>query len=727
MSFHFSTIYDIIRADKPEARLHQPSERGKYEMKLIYLWIESYRHIKEQGYLLNAGYDVKYDKGTNWLSISEKASLDKMLYGDKISIAAIVGDNGAGKSTLLDAVRAVLFDKDRRGTEITGFLIWEDARKVNVFSFMEEKKKPRADASVEMRRWPPDDFDLVYYSDFLDEKYYLEEFDDGENESIYMGRRLSGSSAQKNISTAYLLRKNGSVLNHFHSDTKRQMDFYGSLREGVQPLPFPAPAGLSVKIEFLKPDVFDRVLDASLQAYEYMGMGHHGEINTTAYVIGLLKEMDEAYEKKTIRNLKPLSVMQILQWDIFAAYLYNLLAERMQAHEQPHDYEQIDKCVKLVIPSEEVEADTLWEELEKVFSQKLSEEESFEDYLSFYHETVQMLERPKNGNFHVEFHIPEQMMQLFRERDQFSFVFPIMQESHRTMEDILDDFPQVYMDKTGWNGDWDREGFMRLYDSYMKISYEIDFLKCSWGMSSGESSMFNLFARLHAALRRWEQRDVILILDELDSWFHPQWQQKIMDFLTRFLRTSYPQRAFQVILTTHSPVLLSDIPRENVIFMQKESVVEKDHEQTFAANIASLYYDSFFMEAGSIGEVAKGSIVHLLDAINELEKEKPENNRGRSLLNRFLQKQYPEAGEGIPRGLQTAAEGNARKLLQMLINHIGEDIWRYKANEQFHRFLEDSPVDREREIRRKLSELGDEKGQEFVRELLRQYLREEER
>ena len=695
-------------------------------MKLVYLWIENYRHIKEQGYLLNAGYDVKYDKGTSWLSISEKASLDKMLYGDRISIAAIVGDNGAGKSTLLDAVRTVLFDKGRRETEITGFLVWENAEKWNVFSFMEAEKRPKADAAVEIREWPPDDFGLIYYSDFLDEKYYLEEFDDGGGESIYMMGRSSKSSAQSNISTAYLLRENGSVLDYFHSDTRRQMDFYGSLRKEVQPLPFPAPAGLSVKIEFLKLDIFDRVLDASLQAYEYKGMGHHGEINTTAYVIGLLKEMDEAYEKKTIRNLKPLGVMQILQWDIFAVYLYNLLAERKQGHEQPHDYDQIDESVKLVI-SEEVEADTLWDELERVFSKKSTEEESFENYLSFYHETVRMLEHPKNGNFHVEFRIPEHIMQLLSEHDQFPFVFPIMQESHRTMEDILSDFPKVYMDKTGWNGGWDREGFMCLYDSYMKISYEIDFLKCSWGMSSGESSMFNLFARLHAALQRWEKRNVILILDELDSWFHPQWQQKVMDSLTRFLRTSYPQRGFQVILTTHSPVILSDIPRENVIFMQKKSVVEKEHEQTFAANIASLYYDSFFMEAGSIGEVAKGGIVHLLDAISELEKEKPENNRGRSLLKSFLQRQYPEAREGMPESFKAVSEEGARKLLQMLIDHIGEDIWRYKANEQFHRFLEDSPVDREKEIRRKLGELRDERGQKFIRELLQQYLREEER
>ena len=78
-------------------------------MKLIYLWVENYIHIKEQGYLLNAGYDVKYDRDgeRHKLSISEKDNIDGMLYGDKIAVTAIVGDNGAGKSTFLTIAGAL--------------------------------------------------------------------------------------------------------------------------------------------------------------------------------------------------------------------------------------------------------------------------------------------------------------------------------------------------------------------------------------------------------------------------------------------------------------------------------------------------------------------------------------------------------------------------------------------------------------------------------------------
>lgn len=448
-------------------------------------------------------------------------------------------------------------------------------------------------------------------------------------------------------------------------------------------------------------------------------------------MIGLLKKMEKVYQRKTIMNVKPLEAIQMLQWDIFVDYIYNLLAMRKQEHENSHDYDQVDEIIKkvIVIGAEE---DIIWEELERIFSAESTEEENFEDYLNFYHKASWMLKRPKNGNFHVTFSIPDNMMQILSEHDPFPYIFPIMlEERSRDREDIMDRFPEEYMNKNGWNGDWNRDAFMDFYDGYMRISYEIDFLKCSWGMSSGESSMFNLFARLHEALQEREKEKAVIVFDELDSSFHPQWQQKIIDSLVRFLRISYPHKEFQMILTTHSPILLSDIPRGNVIFMRKGNNVETEHSQTFAANIASLYYDSFFMKRGSIGEVARRSVVNLMEAICELEEEKQkgilEGDRDFELFKRFLLKQYPEAEGSILRNYMEKSRKNARKLLQMLIDNIGEDIWRYKANEQFQHFLEGHKTDKEEEIRGILNELEKKEGREFVRVFLEQWLREEER
>lgn len=691
-------------------------------MKIIYLWIKTYEHIKNRGYLFHAGYTADYDEGTNSLTIQKTDNIESLLYGDRISVTAIVGDNGAGKSTLLDAVRTILFDSRSWDKSIEGFLVWEDKGQLNLFPFM--KKTPDAPNNISVHKTLPDNFNLIYYSDFLDIKYYLNEFDDEEDVYTYIDEYHDSFrnrySIQINISTAYLLRKNSSnMLDFFHSDTRRQIDFYGSPQG--KSLPFPAPANLSVKIEFLGIDIFDNVLDAPLQAYEYMGMGHHGEINTKAYIIGLLTEMETIYQNKTIPNDKPLEVLEILQWDIFVVYLYHLLSMRREEHPETNDYSQVDEIIKIVFSAVLDDFD-LWNELEKTFSQTWTDEENFETYLSFYLKTLQALESPKYGNFNVAFSIPDHMMHILCDNIRLKYNASDWRVLNNTAIQALLRFPDEYMARCGWNGNWSVDTFMNFYDNYLKIACHIDFLKCSWGLSSGENSMFNLFARLHEALQVEEKENIILIFDELDSSFHPQWQQKIIRSLTEFLRKGYPNKEFQLILTTHSPVLLSDIPETNVLFLRKDSV-ETDHEQTFAANIANLYYDSFFMDKGSIGETARGSIIHFMDAVLELEKEgnKNEPNQGRAqrLLNRFLNKQYPNMGNHDKK-----SEDECRTLLQLFVDSIGEDIWRYKANERYHQYL-DMGKDKKAKLQDDLTEFAREQGKDSVITLLKEWLEKE--
>ena len=433
-----------------------------------------------------------------------------------------------------------------------------------------------------------------------------------------------------------------------------------------------------------------------------------------------MKEMEKCYHDKTNPNSEPLDVLQILQWDIFVVYLYNLLSLRRQKHNETNDYSQVNAIIKRTLPSS-IEIFDFWGKLEKIFSQTWTDDENFEIYLSFYLETLDALESPKEGNLNIAFSIPDHMMQILSAYIH-SRKTPGRRANSRTALQALLRFPDEYMAKCGWNGNWSVDTFMNFYNNYLKIACHIDFLKCSWGLSSGENNMFNLFARLHEALQVEEKENIILIFDELDSSFHPQWQQKIIRSLTEFLRKGYPNKEFQLILTTHSPVLLSDILERNVLFLRKDSV-ETNHEQTFAANIASLYYDSFFMDKGSIGETARGSINHFMDAVLELEKEgnEIESNQGRAqrLLNRFLDKQYPNMGNHDKK-----SEDECRTLLQLFVDSIGEDIWRYKANERYHQFL-DIGKDKKAKLRDDLTEFAREQGKDSVIALLKEWLEKE--
>ena len=71
--------------------------------------------------------------------------------------------------------------------------------------------------------------------------------------------------------------------------------------------------------------------------------------------------------------------------------------------------------------------------------------------------------------------------------------------------------------------------------------------------------------------------------------------------------------AFNIIIATHSPFILSDMPRENILYLYKGK--KQDREQfikPLAANISDILYQSFFLRNGFIGEWARTKINEIL-------------------------------------------------------------------------------------------------------------------
>ena len=140
-------------------------------------------------------------------------------------------------------------------------------------------------------------------------------------------------------------------------------------------------------------------------------------------------------------------------------------------------------------------------------------------------------------------------------------------------------------------------------------------------ISSGERALLNYMSRLYFASQIndfipnsgfvWNE-SVLLLIDEIDLYLHPEWQRQILnDFLTA-IQEYFPHNYFQIIITSHSPIVLSDIPHENSIFLRKDGdkiVQDKHAVQTFGANIHTLYRDAFFIKDGvAIGAYAKDKI-----------------------------------------------------------------------------------------------------------------------
>ena len=111
-------------------------------------------------------------------------------------------------------------------------------------------------------------------------------------------------------------------------------------------------------------------------------------------------------------------------------------------------------------------------------------------------------------------------------------------------------------------------------------------------------------------------KNVCVIFDEMDLYMHPDYQTILIELLiqvTEGLGLRHV-KGLQIICASHSPFILSDIPRNNVLFLKDgEEYLTGKKMRTFAANIGDLLCDSFFMQNGLIGEYSKNRIISLVD------------------------------------------------------------------------------------------------------------------
>jgi len=163
------------------------------------------------------------------------------------------------------------------------------------------------------------------------------------------------------------------------------------------------------------------------------------------------------------------------------------------------------------------------------------------------------------------------------------------------------------------------EEFIEEYD---KISSYFASFSFSWeGLSSGESAFLSLFGRLFSIREKIiDNTNLILLLDEADMLFHPEWQRNYIEILHKVIPIIFPNKNIQVILATHSPLMLSDIPKQNTLFLQKNKdtgITEAiEGENTFAANIFSLLNNAFFLEKCGMGEYSFNKIEWLINQIH---------------------------------------------------------------------------------------------------------------
>lgn len=93
--------------------------------------------------------------------------------------------------------------------------------------------------------------------------------------------------------------------------------------------------------------------------------------------------------------------------------------------------------------------------------------------------------------------------------------------------------------------------------------------------------------------------NINVIFDEIELYFHPDMQRTFLTYLLAYLdRVGFQNiTGINFCFVTHSPFILSDIPSDNILFLEKKGDKQRKVKlKTFGANIHELLMDGFFMD-----------------------------------------------------------------------------------------------------------------------------------
>uniref|UniRef100_UPI0040252D5E AAA family ATPase n=1 Tax=Candidatus Cryptobacteroides bacterium TaxID=3085639 RepID=UPI0040252D5E len=148
-------------------------------------------------------------------------------------------------------------------------------------------------------------------------------------------------------------------------------------------------------------------------------------------------------------------------------------------------------------------------------------------------------------------------------------------------------------------------------------------------MSSGEKQILQSASYLLYHIKNIESiredsnrkayHHVNLVLDEAELYYHPEMQRTMIANVIKMLSWCHINntkiRTVNIIVVTHSPFVLSDVPKSRILYLKEGNVETKDN-QTFAANVHDLLYNQFFIQ-NPIGEAAYSSVKQIIEIYNK--------------------------------------------------------------------------------------------------------------
>ena len=186
--------------------------------------------------------------------------------------------------------------------------------------------------------------------------------------------------------------------------------------------------------------------------------------------------------------------------------------------------------------------------------------------------------------------------------------------------------------------------------------------------------------------------NINVILEEIELYFHPEMQQNFVKYLLDGIHAINLKniKSINFIIVTHSPYVLSDIPRQNILALKSDGICSDDNLMAFGANIHDMLRSSFFLTNGAIGRFAEWTIKHIMACLEIHKWAKEKNNYTRFLIEDKTVLNFIDSSiwskndeERIVIDYNSFNKKNDKNKLIFLINQIDEPVVRHILTEQY--------------------------------------------
>lgn len=601
-------------------------------MELLYLYIKRYDDIFEnQEINFSLNYRVEYTDGR--LNIEKKDNNIKNYYGDKVETVTMVhGKNGTGKSTLLDLLGMRIHD--RRGNsnmkqeKISYFLMYHLYDNYFGFEFSDSSYIVGSEkiTNIDMhgkgigdslyKPWVGlifllKDKNLIYETNFF--KRWLER-NDKNVETIYAyitedkyNSRVNNDSLSEDDGEYIFARKY--YMSGIRYEYLYRYLIYMKNKDGFHNF----NKKISVK-NIIKDEIrlFRNDMDDETENYL------NGKIDELNQILNNDRDLSIFGEEQAEEDNKKESFLKKFYIELIEYYFLNRLCDWIWNREL--EFRKID---------------ILKEEYKNLIAyiETQGENQDIEEYISILKYVLEKVDAEAertvqtnewNAILDILKVIQELPEEYFRNKRTISIDCKDVIDRH--VLKLLSVYDGIYKQK-------DIAGNINTIDKVLQILPP--------EMSEGQRVFLDIISKTVLAVNEAKKGDnVVLLIDEPDRAIHPELARNFIDILLRNLNHC-EDRTIQVVLSSHSPFIVTDILPEGVYAITREdnestSIIEHKKD-TFATNIYYLLMDTFMLK-NTFGKYSYDKIKNVVKKLKDEELEDQDLNSIKSFIDKIGEK-----------------------------------------------------------------------------------------